>query len=326
MKATAVAGANIALIKYWGNRDEALRLPMNSSLSITLDTLLSTSTVMFDGDLEEDEISIDGTQAEAAVRSRVVEHLDRLRRWAGSEERARVASYNNFPRGAGLAASASGFAALTAAATRALGLSPDQRELSSWARTGSGSAARSILGGYVEWRAADRHPDSYAEQIAPPEHWELLDCIAIVSTVPKSVSSAEGHRLAPTSPLYRARLAQVEAALPQVRQAILERDFQRLGELAEAEALSLHAIMWTSRPSLMYWTPETVRVLAAVREWPREGLSAYFTLDAGPNVHVLTMPEHGEEVSRRLAQVEGVQQVRVARPGPGVHLVEQHLF
>ncbi len=326
MKRTALARANIAFIKYWGNRDERLRLPMNGSISLTLDALCTKTTVEFSKGLKEDGVEIDGQVASPSSRARMVAHLDHLRALAGNELRARVVSANNFPTGAGLASSASGFAALTLAATAALGMELEGRRLSSLARLGSGSAARSIFGGYVEWLAGTSHEGSFALQVAPPEHWEVCDCIALVSKEAKGVSSSQGHRLAPTSPLYGARLAKIEEELPRIKEAILAKDFPTLGSMAEAEALSLHAIMMTSRPSLLYWTPATVRLLHQVRLWREGGVPVYFTIDAGPNVHLLTLPPQVEEVRRRLEGTEGVGEVIICRPGQGAALTEEHLF
>jgi len=326
MKGTAVARANIAFIKYWGNLDDDLRLPMNGSISMTLDRLRTVTTVEFSPALAEDEIEVDGEEPSAGAKARIVSHLDHLRTLAGKPLKAHVASVNDFPTGVGLASSASGFAALTLAAAGALEMGLEDRGLSTLARLGSGSATRSIWGGYVEWVAGAKHEDSFASQIAPPEHWEICDCIALVSTEAKEVASSEGHKLAKSSPLYSARLSQVKEDLDRVREAILSRDFESLGSVAEREALSLHAIMMTSQPSLLYWTPATVRVMKEVRSWREEGHSVYFTIDAGPNVHLLTLPSCVEEIERALGEVEGVKEVIVCRPGQGVRLIEEHLF
>ncbi|MBI1801448.1 MAG: diphosphomevalonate decarboxylase [Chloroflexi bacterium] len=325
-KATCVAFSNIALIKYWGNRDNTLRLPMNGSLSFTLDGAYTITTVEFGVDLPQDTIELDGAVASGPAAERISRHLDLMRTLAGVSSRARVASRNNFPTGAGIASSASGFAALTCAAAWALGLNLSDTELSRWARRGSGSAARSIGGGFVEWHASDEDAQSYAEVIAPAQHWPLHDLIAVVARGQKAVGSTEGHSLAHTSPLYAGRIAQVENDLPVMRRAILERDFQALGEIAEADALSMHAVMMTSRPSLIYWTPETVTVMRAVREWRRGGLACYFTIDAGPNVHVITTREAASEARYRLQQLTGVERIISCQVGPGARQGDESLF
>lgn len=326
MKATCIALSNLALLKYWGNRNDALRLPMTNSISFNLDGAQTTTTIEFRDDLPHDEIELDGARAGGASAERISRHLDLLRALANTNLRARVVSQNNFPMGAGIASSASGFAALTCAAAWALDLNPSERELSYWARRGSGSAARSVPGGFVEWYASDEDEESYAVTIAPAEHWPLHDLVAIVARGEKSIGSTEGHHLAHSSPLYHGRLVQVEEDLPLMRQAILEQDFELLGEIAEFDTLSMHAVMMTSRPSLLYWLPQTVAVMRAVREWRRAGLACYFSIDAGPNVHVITTPEAATEVAKQLRVLNEVQETLECRVGSGARRSEEHLF
>jgi diphosphomevalonate decarboxylase len=326
VKSTANAGSNIALIKYWGNRDDELRLPMNGSISMTLDAARTTTTVAFDRAYDEDEVSIDGEVVQGAVRERVSKFLNRVREMADTDLPARVVSRNSFPTGAGMASSASGFAALAAAATSALEMGLSDRELSILSRLGSGSACRSIFGGFVEWVAGARHPDSYAFPLASVEHWHLVDVIAVVSAGHKEVGSTEGHPLAGTSPFYAARLAQLQDDLPAIRGAVLNRDFTVLGTIVEREALSMHGVMLTSCPSLLYWNAGTVEVMKAVRRWRREGIEAYFTMDAGPNVHVLTLPTFEQAISESLLQLDTVERCITCGPGEGVQYLESHLF
>jgi len=321
--ATAQAGSNIAFIKYWGNLDNALRLPLTNSLSMTLDTAVTITRVTFDPDQPLDVLVLDGKDVRGTALERVSRHLDRLRRLRGLTWRARVTSRNTFPTGAGIASSASAFASLTVAAAAALHLDLSPREMSTYARLGSGSAARSVFGGYVEWVAGGRHEDSYAFQVAPPEHWPLVDIVALVSTEHKAVGSTGGHRLASTSPLHAARLAHVHAALSRARAAIHQRDIHALGEVMELDALAMHAVMMTSRPNLLYWQPGTVAVMHAVRAWRDGGLPAYFTIDAGPNVHVITLPEHAQEVQARLRALPFVEDLIVCRAGPGPKVLQE---
>ncbi len=318
--AIADAGANIAFIKYWGNLDETLRLPLTNSLSMTLDTARTVVRVAFQPDLEEDILLINGKQQSGPAVERLTRHLDYLRRLAGITWRAYVDSHSTFPMGAGLASSAAAFAAITVAAAAALGLRLSPRELSTYARLGSGSAARSIFGGYVEWIAAARHEDSYAYPIAGENHWQLTDIVAVVSREHKTVGSTSGHALSSTSPLQPSRLAHVHTALARARSAILARDLQTLGETMELDALTMHAVMMTSRPSLIYWLPGTLAVLRAVRAWRKEGIQAYFTIDAGPNVHIITLPKHESDLIQRLSVLPFVQELIVAHTGPGARL------
>ncbi len=319
--ATARAYANIAFVKYWGNRDATLRLPLNSSLSMNLSAAHATTTVAFVATAREDEITLNASPATAAVRGRIVRHLDRLRRVAGIESRATVASENSFPMATGIASSAAGFAALTVAAAAAAAMELTERELSRLARLASGSAARSVPGGFVEWCAADRDQDSYAWSVAPPHHWDLRDLVAVVSRTPKQWSSSEGHRAAESSFLLPCRLQDVEQRLPAVRRAVAERDLSALGPLVEAEALSLHAVALTGEPSLLYLAPGTVEVLHGVRRWRREGLAVYFTLDAGPNVHILCEASDAPRVRGLLTDLAAVEEVIANAPAPGAHLL-----
>lgn len=324
-KATAVANPNIAFIKYWGKADEALNLPANPSLSMNLAGLTTVTTVAFRAGQSGDMITIDGQPATGEARERVVAHLDRVRALAGTDDRAWVDSRSDFPAGTGLASSSSAFAALSLAASRAAGLRLDEAALSRLARQASGSACRSVPAGFCLWQG-DTDRDSYARQVAPPSHWALYDVVAVVSQKHKAVGSHAGHVLAPTSPLYGARLAAVPDLLAAVRAAISDRDLAALGDAAERDALIMHGVMMTSRPSLLYWLPPTMAVMHAVRGWREAGLAAYFTLDAGPNVHCLCEARDAGSISERLRNLAGVLDVLVSGPGEGVRLVDYHLF
>jgi diphosphomevalonate decarboxylase len=324
-RATAVAHANIAFVKYWGNSDPALNLPANSSISMNLDSLSTITTTIFQAGRDADELTINGAPGHDAALRRVTAHLDRLRALAGTHLRAQVISRTNFPLGAGLASSAAAFAALTLAATAALGLELTEGALSALARLGSGSACRSIPGGFVAWTAGESHETSIAHTIAPPEHWALCDCIAIVSTTHKTVGSGDGHARAASSPLYRARVAGAAAHVATCERAILARDLPTLGEIMETDAVMLHAIAMTSRPPVYYWTPESLGVMRAAVAWRGAGLPVYYTVDAGPNVHCLCEEAHAAEVTRRLRALPGVQEVLVARPGGRARIISDHL-
>ncbi len=351
-KATCRAGSNIAFIKYWGVvdaamsgvggqppvADEGLNIPLNNSISMTLADAHTTTTVAWEDSacLPDDTVVIDGVQLGGPAAERVVAHLDRLRGLAGVSDRARVVSNNNFPMASGIASSASGFAALTVAGAAGLGLRLDATRLSAVARLGSGSASRSLFGGFVEWErgwgGGESESDSLldsrsvAHQMHDESHWALRDVIAIVSEGAKRVSSSSGHRLAATSPLNAARTACVGAWLETVRRAISERDISLLGPVLEADALAMHGVMMTSTPSLLYWQPGTLEVLHAVRAWREEGVPVYFTIDAGPNVHLICEVEAAAEVERRVGALPAVQRVLMSGPGTGPLLLDGHLF
>ncbi len=334
-KATAVANPNIALVKFWGKvspsgalargSGEALNLPANPSLSMNLASLTTVTTVEFRSGLSVDAVTIDGQPAEGQTLARVVAHLGRVRTMAGMEKRAYVVSRNDFPAGTGLASSASAFAALSLAASRAAGLDLDEVALSRLARLGSGSACRSVPAGFTLWEG-DSDETSFARQIAPPGHWDLHDVIAIIAYQHKVVGSLDGHVLAPTSPLHAARLAAVPELLEIVELGIRQRDLASMGPAIEADALAMHGVMMTSRPPLLYWEPATVAVLHAVRAWREEALAVYCTMDAGPNVHCLCEAADAPEVETRLRNLDCIQDVLTSGPGGGVRLVNYHLF
>ncbi|MBL8147001.1 MAG: diphosphomevalonate decarboxylase [Anaerolineae bacterium] len=319
--ATAQACANIAFIKYWGNRDDALRLPANSSISMNLDGLYAETTVQWLSGPGEDQLVLNETPQSGDPLRRVSAHLERVRAQLGTSSAANVRSVNNFPTGAGIASSAAAFAALTAAAVSAAGARLSERELSILARTGSGSASRSVPDGFVEWFAGDSHETSYAESFAPADYWALTDLVAIVSQAHKAVGSTAGHPTATTSDLQSCRVAGAQERFDRCRQAVLERDFATFAEVVELDSNQMHAVMMTSRPSLFYWLPESVLVMCLVRQWRAEGLRVCYTLDAGPNVHCLCEAADATEIERRLRTLAGVQDVRSASPGPGARVV-----
>ena len=320
--ATAQAHPNIALIKYWGNRDDALRLPRNGSISMTLAGLHTVTRVRFDPALELDTVTLNRRPAAPADRQRVMRHLDLVRSQAGISAKADVASANDFPAGVGLASSASAYAALTLAAAAAAGLDLTPTALSRVARRGSGSASRSVFGGYVEWHVGEDDETSFAEPIAGPDHWALVDLMALVGTGQKRVGSTEGHHLADTSPLQEARVASAESRLEACRRALLERDFARLGEVVELDCHLMHAVMQTCSPPLLYWAPASIDVMQAVRSWRESGSNVCYTLDAGPNVHCLCPADAAGDIAQRLQALPGVSSVLSAGPGGPARLLD----
>jgi diphosphomevalonate decarboxylase len=333
-KATALAHSNLAFVKYWGKRDAELNIPLNNSISMNLSAAQTCTTVVFDTGLAEDQVLLDGQSAPPRFAARVSRHLDRIRSMAGVRTCALVKTRNTFPASTGFASSASGLAALTLAASNALGLQLSERELSILARQGSGSACRSIPAGFVEWQAGAKSSDSYAIQLADPDHWDIVDVAVLVTAKEKAISSTEGHTLALRSPFWEARSALLPERLGRVRRAILERDFDTFGREIEAEAMSMHAIMLTSafegerawHPGIFYWTPDTLRLLIAVQQWREDGLDVYFTLDAGPTVHLIC------PAAVQTAVVDAVYTagqpdwtIIVSMPAPGTHLVEDEV-
>jgi len=325
-RATAVAHPNIALIKYWGRQDAARNIPLTDSLSITLDGLSTRTTVIPEPEAKADSLILDGQAASDEATHRVARHLEHLRKRAGVTAKCRVVSENSFPAAAGLASSASAFAALTHAGFAAFGAEVDLREQSAFARLGSGSAARSIHGGFVAWQAGTGHEDSVAMPLAGPDHFDVHDVVAILSRREKKTGSLHGHALAHTSPLLQGRLEVVPKLLARAKEGVIHRDMVALGEPTEADCYLMHAVMMTSEPSLLYWAPETVAGLHAVREWRDDGLAVYATIDAGPNLHFISKGADAPEVARRARALFGEQtEIIDAPPGEGARLVDDHL-
>jgi diphosphomevalonate decarboxylase len=320
--ATAQAHPNIAFIKYWGNRNNTLRLPSNGSISMNLDELYTRTTVSFQPSLSFDELIINGHEVMGKGLDRISYILDIIRGMTNIHEHAEVISENNFPSGAGIASSASAFAALALAGSKAAGLTLSEPQLSRLARRGSGSASRSIPGGFVEWQAGTGDEDSFAFSIAEPGHWDLVDCVAIVSSSHKKIGSTEGHAMAGTSPLQAARVADAPRRLELCRKAILERDFDSFASIVELDSDMMHAVMMTSTPALHYWKPASMEVMNAVRGWRMEGMPVCYTVDAGPNIHVICPETEAQVIEKRLQEIPGVDRVLVARAGGSAKIVE----
>jgi diphosphomevalonate decarboxylase len=324
MKATAIACSNQGLIKYWGKSDEKLNLPSNNSIGVCLDKLTTKTTVEFSPKYKEDIIVIDDKQVDDP---RVKKHLDVIRKLAGESYKAKVVSINNFPVATGLGASASGFAALTLAASLALNLKLTSVELSKLARLGSGSACRSIVGGFAEWLKGSSHDDSYAIQIAPPEAVDMRTLVVLVESQQKEIGSTEGMRItASSSPFYNRRLEYLPNMLIKMRKAIENNDPVEVGRLAEIDTLNMHACMLTSDPPLLYWSGSTIEVIHKVRNLRKRGIQAFFSIDAGSNVFVNTTPTYEEIVIKELQAMNVVKRVIPCRPGGATYQDHEHLF
>ena len=319
--ATAAAGPNIALIKYWGNRDDALRIPANDSLSFTLSRLETRTRVTFSDDLAHDHLIINGLEASEVARARVSAVLSHVRDLSGRRSFAQVESETNFPAAAGLASSAAAFAALSLAASAAAGLDLPSRELSLLARLGSGSAARSIFSGFALLHTGKDHQASFSEQLFPASHWALIDLIAVVEAGSKSVGSSRGHQLANTSPLQLARVQDTPRRLETARHAIAARDIEALSSICELDSNMMHAVMMTSNPPLLYWSPGSIEIMHQIHTWRAAGDPVFFTVDAGPNVHCITIPDCAEEIEARLSGDPAVKEVLMAPMGEGARLL-----
>lgn len=320
--ATALAHPNIAFIKYWGNRDEQLRLPQSGSISMNLASLHTETTVRFSDDLERDTVIVNSQPLAGDALARVTSFLDRVRSLAGEQIHADVVSSSNFPIGAGIASSASAFAALALAGSAALGLSLNESELSRLARTGSGSASRSIPGGYCEWARGESDLDSFSVSILPQDGWDLSDLIVLLSHSHKKVGSTAGHSSANTSPYQPARIQDAARRLDICRKAIHERDFSALAEISEEDSTLMHAVMMTQHPPLFYWEPRSLAIIKEVKEWRATGLPCFTTLDAGPNVHVICPTEVRNDVYTNIHALVPDSQILVSGVGGPAHLIK----
>ena len=330
MKASAVANSNIALVKYWGKRDSKLILPYNSSVSMTLDSLNTKTTVEFRESFREYEVVINKNKVKGEEHDRVANHLNLLQSSLPTKMFAKVESESNFPKAAGLASSASGFAALTYAGTKALKQTLSKTDLSILARQGSGSASRSVYGGFVEWKKGSRADglDSHAVLIKDADHWpEISMIVTVISTEKKKISSRAGmSQTVSTSPYYRAWLETIETDVENLKNAIIEKNFTRLGMVAEKNALKMHATMHTTSPSNIYWKSGTLELMNKVFELREENLECYFTMDAGPQVKILCLKSNLNDIQKELSTLDCVKNQIICHPGTGAHLVKDHLF
>lgn len=308
---TAEAHPNIALVKYWGKRDIPQNLPAVSSLSLTLGPWRTTTTVRWGA--ERDRFALDGVPRTDKAATKVARFLDRI---DPARPPVEVVSTNDFPTGAGLASSASGFAALALAASVASGRPLDPAGLSVLARQGSGSACRSLWGGFVAWDAGQRADgrDSHGRPIGSADDWDLAMVVAVVDSGPKAVGSTEGmERSRLTSPLYEGWVAHAPALMARAERAVAERDLVALGEVMEASTFEMHATMSTSVPPLLYWQPGTVAALHVVFALRSRGVGAWATMDAGPQVKVLCGGADAPTVAEALREV--ASRVEILRPG-----------
>ncbi|MCZ1624622.1 diphosphomevalonate decarboxylase [Enterococcus faecium] len=323
-KGKARAYTNIALIKYWGKKNEELILPMNNSLSLTLDAFYTETEVIFSDSYMVDEFYLDGTLQDEKATKKVSQFLDLFRKEAGLSLKASVISQNFVPTAAGLASSASGLAALADACNTALKLGLDDLSLSRFARRGSGSACRSIFGGFVEWEKGHDDLSSYAKPV-PSDSFEddLAMVFVLINDQKKEVSSRNGmRRTVETSSFYQGWLDSVEGDLYQLKQAIKTKDFQLLGETMERNGLKMHGTTLAAQPPFTYWSPDSLKAMDAVRQLRKQGIPCYFTMDAGPNVKVLVENSHLSEVQETFTKLFSKEQVITAHAGPGIAIIE----
>lgn len=332
IKASAISHPNIAFSKYWGMANEKLTLPETDSISMTLSRIFTHTTVGFSNKYSQDEVEIRNESGLSGnvihqVDQRVVKQLDRLRKLANTQKKAKVVSINNFPADAGIASSASAFSALTVAGVAALKLRMSKKELSILTRlAGSGSATRSIHGGFVLWKKGESSTESYATQIYGAKHWDLVDIILVVSATRKRKTSLQGHQLATSSPLRRNRIEATTKNNTRLLAALKNKDLKLLGNTIENEMFLLHAVAMSSAPPLLYWSGDTVEIIHEVWELRKRGVECYITLDAGPNPHIITTSKHAKEIESHFASWSMVKKRYICPVGRGAFLTDNHLF
>lgn len=337
-KISVIAPSNIAFIKFWGRRDDKLCLPMNSSISMSLNNCFTITTIERSKKYTEDIVEIRSYKEEKYKKlvvsdikdQNIFDQIERIRKLSGIKEKVYIRSQNSFPANSGIASSASGFSALTSALLlvyKQEHLFNNKKELSKLVRLcGSGSAARSVYGGIVELKTGRTHDESYAVQLYNSEYWDLVDIVCIIDSSSKKVSSSKGHLKSHSSEFEKARQVGLRNRLKQIKQAIKNKELERLGELIEADALSMHAVMMTQTPSLLYWEPGTISVMKQVIDLRGKDILGYFTIDAGANVHVITDSKNLEKLLPYLKKNEYVKDMIVNRPGKDVYITSEHLF
>jgi len=291
---------------------------------MNLSNLLTTTTVEFSSRYKKDEILINN-EINKKENEKIERFLDKVRQIAKTNSRAKVVTKNNFLKSGGLASSASGFAALAMAATVSIGLNLSEKELSILARIGSGSACRSIPDGFVKWVEGRDNQSSFAQSIFAPDYWNILDIVVVTQTENKKVTSTDGHKLVKTSPFFQKRLRNIKNKIKKIKEYIKQKDFIKFGELVEREALELHAIMLTSNPPILYLQPKSIEIIRAVWQWRSEGLSVYFTIDAGPNIHLICQEKDQKRLIDKLQKIKDIKYI-INSPANGTRLVGKHLL
>lgn len=325
---TAIAHSNIALIKYWGKSNHKLNIPAVDSISITLKELTTKTSIKISEKLKSDSFVLDNKPANEGQQKKVKQFLELIRHKKNINSFFEIISNNNFPTGAGLASSASGFAALALAASHAAGLDLTPFELSELARQGSGSAARSIYGGFVHMHRGDDKSgmDAVAEQLYDENYWDLRLLILVTSTKEKELGSTDGMNLsAKTSPYYRRWVQSTVGDIGEMTNAIAKKDFEKVGELAEFSCLKMHALAMSANPGIIYWNGHTVDLINKVRELRKSGLGIFFTIDAGPQVKVLCLPSDVKKAQKEFENMSGIKQIIHTSIGPSAYIVGENL-
>lgn len=329
MKTTVVAPANIALIKYWGKKNDELRLPLNSSISMNLSNCYTTTTVEFSRDFLQDDFKYlirEEEFSDVKEEKRVFLQVDMIRKLAKIKEKVKIRTQNSFPKGAGIASSASGFAALTYALVLALNLQLSKKEVSILARIGSGSACRSIPDGFVIWEKGLNSNNSYARSLYPSGYWRLCDLVVLINSQKKKTASTKGMENCFTSPFMKTRLATLPKRIRAVYAGLKNKNFQILGEALEEDAMNMHAVMMTQKPPLFYWEPTTLDLVKNIVLWRNEGPMVYFTIDAGSNLHLIFEEKNKDTVLHKIQSYNSKLKYIYNTVSDGARTTDRHLF
>ncbi|MGQ2282915.1 diphosphomevalonate decarboxylase [Apilactobacillus kunkeei] len=315
-KITARAHTNIALVKYWGKENEQLIIPANSSLSLTLDEFYTDTSVIFDESLDSDVVTLNDN---AVNDEKITKFMDIIRKNAKINTFARIRSINHVPTSAGLASSASAYAALAAAGSKAAGLNLNERDLSRLARRGSGSATRSIFGGFAAWNKGNDDESSYGYSIQNPVKMDINMIAIILDNQPKKISSRKGMKISiETSPYYESWIKQTTEDFQTIKDAIKENDFTNLGKTAELNAMRMHSLTLSSDPSYLYINSDSLEVINMVKELRENGVECYYTMDAGPNVKIICQSDNINAITDKLSDKFTNDQIKVSGPGEGI--------
>ncbi|MDR2277494.1 MAG: diphosphomevalonate decarboxylase [Vagococcus sp.] len=317
------AHTNIALIKYWGKRNDELFLPMNSSLSLTLDAFYTDTEVVLDSDFTSDTFFLNDVKQDEKETEKITKFLNLFRNEVNMETKACVKSYNHVPTAAGLASSASAFSALAGAMNQASGLNLDSKTLSTYARRGSGSATRSIYGGFVEWYMGEDDLSETSHAIPVDDaSWDIGMIVIAVNTGRKKLSSRVGMKQTiATSPFYSSWVETATSDLTKMKDAIKQKDFITLGEITESNGMKMHATMLGAFPPISYWEPDSVKAIQTVKEIRGMGIPCYVTMDAGPNVKVLCKASDMAKIEELLLKEFKREQIIPTTVGEGIKLL-----
>ena len=303
------AAANVALIKYWGKTDLEKNIPAVASLSIGMEDL-RTETIISES---KDKIDTLVGRFEKHEKKRILNYVSMAKKLLGVSGGLKIETANNFPSSSGLASSASGFAAIALGINEFYALDLPRKDISRLARLGSGSAARSIYGGFVQM---DTGADPFAAPLKLEDPWVLDVLVLVTEEQPKKLSSTDSMNLTKrTSPFYSAWLDTQENDFLSAKDAIIEKDFWRLARISEHNCLKMHSTIMTAKPPHIYWNPSTVKILHQVKKIQEKGLHVFFTIDAGPQIKLICDPSDTQLILEQFESMHDIAKKIVTKVG-----------